>query len=468
MEKYRVIKFGGSGLRSASDLEQIARVLELYQQPVIIVLSAFNGVTDQLEKVLSHSTNIYREGTKLIKHLREMKSNIIDSVFQESTIKNELKKELENRLEKLDKSLLASQCIGEVPDFLRDDILSYGERLSSLVVSGYLKEQGLKINELLPEDIPLLTDGVYGNATVDYELCSLSVNDKLEGQSFVIPGFYGVSKKGKKTLLGRGGSDYSAASVAKCVNAESLDVWKDVNGFLSADPRLIDNARDIKYLSYDEASEIAYFGSEILHPRTVEPLRAAKIPLRVYNIRDYSRWPEPHTLINQEKEISAEIIKSISYSDSLALITLSGAGVGIKGGVLAQITRILDQYGINIKSVLTSQIAINLLIDQEVIKKALELLKNADIKSVENISVSEDISVIAAVGEGLVHFDGLASGIFTAVARKKINVEMICFGASSVAVYFVVKSTNRLETVKALHDYYFSTEKHLTSKQKTY
>jgi aspartate kinase/aspartokinase/homoserine dehydrogenase 1 len=465
MKKNRVIKFGGSVLRTTSDLEKVARIADLYEQPVLIVLSAFKGVTDHLEHALSHPTNIYNSGKIVIKHLQKMKSNIIDSLFEESNLKNELKRELENRLEKLEKSLLAAHCIGEVPEFLRDDVLSYGERLSSLIVSGYLKYLGFEIDELLPEDIPLLTDGVYGNATVDSELSSVSLQERLNNRSAVIPGFYGVTQKGKKTLFGRGGSDYSAACIANCVDAESLDVWKDVNGFYSADPKRFQDAKEIKKLSYDEASEIAYFGSEILHPRTAEPLRAKGIPLNIYNFMNFQNWPEPNTHINGESTISSEIIKSIAYSDNCAYIKLSGAGIGFKGGVLAKVTEILNKNGINIKSVLTSQTAINLLFEQNDVSRAKELMEKASIKSVEEIILVDDISVIAAVGEGLIHYDGIASGIFTAVAQKEINVEMICFGASSVAAYFVVKTRQREETVEAIHNYYFNTKKRLKSEK---
>jgi len=465
MKKIRVIKFGGSVLRTASDLEKVAMIAGLYEQPIVIVLSAFNGVTDQLELALSHPTNIYNKGKDVIKHLQKMKSNIIDSLFKESNLKNELHKELEDRLEKLDKSLLAAHCIGEVPEFLRDDVLSYGERLSSLIVSCYLKHLGFELDELLPEDIPLITDGIYGNATVDSELSSISLQDKLNKRSAVIPGFYGVSRKGKKTLFGRGGSDYSAACIANCVDAESLDVWKDVNGFYSADPKRFQDAKEIKNLSYDEASEIAYFGSEILHPRTAEPLRAKGIPLKIHNFMNFQNWPEPNTHINGESTISSEVIKSIAYSDNCAYIKLSGAGIGFKGGVLAKVTGILNKNGINIKSVLTSQTAINLLLEQNDVLKAEELVEKAGIISVEEINLVDDISVIAAVGEGLTHYDGLASGIFTAVAKKGINVEMICFGASSVAAYFVVKTRQRKETVEAIHNFYFKTKKRLKSEK---
>ena len=460
MYNYRIIKFGGSNLRSSSDIEEIYKVLGYYDQPVIVVMSAFYGVTNQLENVIKSSGNSYNKGKKLINYLWAYKTGIIDELIHNSQLKDELKQELGDRLESLERSIFAVHCIGDLPDFLEDEILSYGERLSSFIFSGFLRSKGFNCNELLPEDIPFITDGVYGKASVDCELNTLAIQKKLNGMSYIVPGFYGVSKQGKTTLLGRGGSDYLAACIANCINAKSLDVWKDVNGFMSADPEYIDNPWELEVLSYNEASEIAYFGSEILHPRTAEPLRSKNIPIKIYNIRDFSNWPSPHTFISQEGSVSNQVIKSISHSNSFAIIRLAGAGVGVKPGVLAHITRLFDQNRINIKSVLTSQIAINVLLEKDDIEAAIALLKNDDIKAVESISVNHDISVVAAVGEGMVHYEGIASEIFTAVAEKGINVQLICFGASPVALYFVVENRKRLEAVRAIHNYFFSPKKH--------
>jgi len=460
MYNYRIIKFGGSNLRSSSDIEELYNVLNYYERPVIVVMSAFYGVTDQLENVIRSSGNILNKGKRLINYLWEYKTGIIDEVIQNSRLKDDLKEELANRLESLEKSIFAVHCIGDLPDFLEDEILSYGERLSSVIFSGFLRSKGFNCKELLPEDIPFITDGVFGKASVNYELNASAIQEKLNGSSYIIPGFYGVSKQGKITLLGRGGSDYLAACIANCVNAKSLDVWKDVNGFMSADPEYIDNPWELEFLSYDEASEIAYFGSEILHPRTAEPLRSKDIPINIYNIRDFSNWPSPHTFISHNGSVSNQVIKSISHSNSFAIIRFAGSGVGAKPGVLAHITRLFDQNRINIKSVLTSQIAINVLLEKDDVQAAMALLENDDIETVESISIKDDIAVIAAVGEGLVHYEGIASEIFTAVAEKGINVQLICFGASPVALYFVVENTKRLEAVKAIHNYFFSPKKH--------
>ena len=162
--------------------------------------------------------------------------------------------------------------IGDIPDFIQDRILSYGEKLSSLLLTIILKYNGINADECLPEDMGLLTDGEFRNATIDFEGSIPNVEKALkEDKVYVVPGFYGISQEGKVTLLGRGGSDYSAAGIARCVRAESLDIWKDVNGYMTADPKMVDAPRRVRKLSYTEAAELSYFGAKILHPRTVEP-----------------------------------------------------------------------------------------------------------------------------------------------------------------------------------------------------
>jgi len=163
--------------------------------------------------------------------------------------------------------------------------MSFGERLSAAIMTSLLQDRGVGCEEVTPEDMQLITDGEFGNAEVDFSASNETVKNRLLGEkTAIVPGFYGVSKEGKVTLFGRGGSDYTAASIASCIGAESLDIWKDVDGFRTADPKLVTDTHGIHQLTYTEAAELAYFGAKILHPRTVEPLMAQRIPIRIFNI----------------------------------------------------------------------------------------------------------------------------------------------------------------------------------------
>ncbi|MFP4622086.1 MAG: aspartate kinase [Bacteroidales bacterium] len=455
MHHYRVVKFGGSNLRSLSDIKQILEVAGLYHQPLILVFSAFYGITDELTEVLQRCRENKRDIHDFTEKIRQIKYEIFDNYIEDPELNEEAKRSLEQRFEELQKKLMGVHYIGDIPEFLRDEILSYGERFSSLIFSYVLRANGIPCKELLPEDIPFYTDGEYRNATIETELSRDHFKKYLDGTLYIIPGFYGISRENKVNLLGRGGSDYSAAAIANCINAESLDVWKDVDGFLSADPDIVDDTRNVGHLTYSESAELAYFGSKILHPRTVEPLRKYNIPVNIYNIRNVTDISKPLTVISEKGNVSREVIKSISYSDDFGIVKLGGSGVGVKPGILARITSVLDQANINIKSVITSQIAINILLDVRDLNHAERLIRNEEIKGIESISAVSDISVVAVVGEGLTTQYGIAAKTFRAVAEKGINIEMISFGASHVAAYFIVNNACKSETVRAIHDEFF-------------
>jgi bifunctional aspartokinase / homoserine dehydrogenase 1 len=456
---YKVVKFGGSNLRDINGIKQIQKAVKNYNQPLIIVVSAFYGITNRLIEVIDQSLKDKTVVDAFINDVFSQKLKVILKTVSNENLILDFKHELDLRLNKLRGFLLGIAYIQDIPPFLYDEILSYGEKLSSLVLTYILKEDNVTCEEAFPENIGLITDGEFKNATVDYKASELNLKLRLsENKTYVIPGFYGVSKSKKITLLGRGGSDYSAAAIASCLNADSLDLWKDVKGFLSADPTIIKDAVNIKSLTYAEASELAYFGSKILHPRTPEPLVNRKIPIRILNINDPDEGINPLTIINGKETFASNVIKSVSYSDDFGILKLLGSGVGIKPGILAKTTTELDNSGINIQSVITSQTAINILLSHDDLFNAKKIIESADIHGVNSLIVCDKISIIAAVGEGLTSKYGIAGRVFSSVARKGINVEIISFGASSVAMYFIVNQDDRNETMIQIHKEFFTNE----------
>ncbi len=456
---YKVVKFGGSNLRDINGIKQIQKAVKNYNQPLVIVVSAFYGITNRLIEVINQSVLDKAVVDTFINEIFSQKLKVILKTVSGEDHIYEFKNELDSRLNKLRDFLLGIAYIQDIPPFLYDEILSFGERLSSLVLTYILKEANISCTEIFPEEIGLFTDGEFKNATVNYKLSEKTLKTNLEeNKTYVIPGFYGISNQGKVTLLGRGGSDYSAAAIASCLNADSLDLWKDVKGFLSADPTIISDAVNIESLTYSEAAELAYFGSKILHPRTPEPLVHKKIPIRILNIKDSHEGINPLTIINGKETYAHNVIKSVSYSDDFGMLKLLGSGVGIKPGILAKTTTVLDKSGINIQSVITSQTAINILLSHDDLFNAKKIIENADIHGVNSILVCDKISIIAAVGEGLASKYGVAGRVFTSVARKGINIEIISFGASSVAMYFIVNQNDRNETMKQIHYEFFSKE----------
>jgi len=452
---YHVLKFGGSNLKKKDDILRIVDVIGKYDTSLVIVVSAFYGVTDILVNALEKVKNDESAITELIDTLLALKKETLEEVIDDPAVREEILTAVKTRMEQLKRYLQGVNFFGDTPAFVNDTILSYGERLSALMLTAILKYYKLDAEEMLPEELGLITDGEYNNATVDFELTGDNLKKALEGKKLVVvPGFYGVSAKGKTTLLGRGGSDYSAAAIAKCINALSLDLFKDVDGFLTADPRYVDSPKRIEKLSYMESAELSYFGAKILHPRTVEPLREKGIPIRIYNIASVDDLSQPLTTIQNASDVHDDVIKSVTFSDDIGILKLKGAGIGNKPGILAKVSSAMDKAGINIKSVITSQTTINILLEMSHLSKSVDLVKGLDLHSVSELIAEDDISVIAAVGNGIMEKVGLAGRIFTAVSLKGINIEIISVGASPVAAYFIVKKYDRAATIKAIHDEY--------------
>ncbi|MFP4024650.1 MAG: aspartate kinase [Thiohalospira sp.] len=456
---YQVVKFGGSNLRDIHGIKKVIKAVKSYNKPLVIVVSAFYGMTNRMIEAVESSARGELEINRFLAEILQEKLTLIRQIIADNELVFQYQNELESRLNKVKGYLTSLKYINETPPFIYDEVLSHGEKLSSLTLFYILKYFDEDCSETLPEDIGLYTDGEYKNASVDYGRTKISLKEVFTiNQTYIVPGFYGISSSGRTTLLGRGGSDYSAAAIAACLNADSLDLWKDVEGFLSANPEIVPDSVNVEELTYDEASELAYFGSQILHPRTTDPLAKENIPIRIMNINKSGEGIKPITIIHQKKKVTNDVIKSVAFSDNFGILKLSGSGVGVKPGILAKSAVALDNAGMNIQSVITSQTAINILLTNGDLAEAKKIIQQKDIHGISDIEISNNISVIAAVGQGLVSKSGIAGRIFSAVARKGINIKIICFGASKVAMYFIVDKNDRNETVKAIHKEFFTSE----------
>ena len=451
-----VVKFGGSNLRSKEEIHRIVQVVKNYDQPLIVVVSAFYGVTNYLVDSLEKAPHDEDIANKTVQYLYDLKIGSLNFFIKDATLLNETIRLIREQLDELKNYLHGIALTGDASKALEDHVLSYGEKLSAIFLNGIFTSQGLDSKVRFPESIGLITDGEFGNASADFHLSTNRVRESLNGDLiYVIPGFYGVSQDQKTTLFGRGGTDYAAAAIARCVGSTSLDIWKDVNGFLSSDPKLVDNPVLIERLSYNEAAELAYFGAKILHPRTVEPLTDPRISVRIFNIYGELDVNRPLTIISREKSVQSGVVKSVTYSDDFGLLKLKGPGVGLKPGILAKVTTALHLAGINISSVLTSQISINILLAKKDLQNAYAVVSAIELSAVGKLQIEDDISVVAAVGHGITDNYGIAARIFTALASVGINVLMSCSGASPIVSYYLVQTSDRTPSVKAIHREFF-------------
>ena len=466
MSAQTVVKFGGSNLKNSSDFIRLARIVKAYNRPLVIVVSATFGLTNKIEGIIGSSINDHTLIAGFIENLKTGQVNLVNQNIHDERLQNECLHILHQRTEGLEVILQRIAIIGEVSPSLHDLALSYGERLSSVLLSHILTAHGIACEEILPENLGLITDGHFGDATVNFARSAPKVKAQLnEDKTYVVPGFYGISADGEVTLLGRGGSDFSAAAIAHCIDARYLDIWKDVNGFLSADPRFVPNARHIAKLSYNEAAELAYFGARILHPGTISPLKAKKSPLRIFNIENHDNILFPATTINGSAELHPGVIKSIAFSDDFGILRLKGAGVGARSGILAEVTNRLDHEKINIKSVITSQISINILLSVSDLEKALKSITDNPLATVHEIETVTNISVVAVVGEGLMEQTGIMYKVLEAAASQNINIRTIVMGASEVSAYLIVDQSDRNLTINIIHQNLFETDKQLNTQQ---
>jgi len=460
-----VVKFGGSNLKSPHDIEKIVQALRAYNRPIVAVVSAFYGITNQLAQTLEAAATDVEAAEAFDSFLRNLKEGIIRGAMTSPEEIARTQAELGVRLESLRRYFLGVHYLGEISPSARDRILSYGERLSSFLLAAIFRDRGFDAVEVLPEDLGLETIGDFGNASVNYDKSAPTVAAALEGERiFVVPGFYGISVEGKPTLLGRGGSDYSAAAIARCIKAESLDIWKDVDGFLTADPGKVQGPQEIGTLSYREAAELSYFGARILHPRTVEPLRELSIPIRLFNIDRIAEGLVPRTYIGPDSQDMADSegnplthrVKSLTYSHDFGILRLSGSGVGQAPGILSKVTSALASREINIKSVVTSQTAINLFLSEVDLESARKTVASLDLPSVTRLEGLNDLSIIALVGEGLSEDEQIPWRFVRALSESGVGVKVLTLGASESAAYAVLARDQVERGIAAVHKAFFA------------
>ena len=454
----KVMKLGGGCLKDGDSFVRAAEIIHNAAEPCAVVVSAAKGVTDILIGSVREAEAGGETAVETLDSLRDRHRALVEGSIRQREIREEVLRTIEDRLKKLEKLLLAVSFAGEVSPSLYANIVSYGERLAAIVLSATLRAAGMVSEAWDSDDIGMITEEAYDNATVDIEEFRKNIAPHARrifaaGGVPVITGFFGRTPEGKVSTFGRNGSDYSSAVVAVVLDASCLEVWKDVDGFMSADPDLVPGAVPIRRLSRLEAAELSYFGAKILHPRTFEPFSGRDIAVV---IRNFLEPGQPGTEILAEGVETDAVVKSVTSNSKIALLRIHGPGVGFKPGVIGKIGRRLADAGVNITSVITSQTCINLIVDKADAAKGLEQIRTMTNGIVQRVDLKDDITLIAAVGEGLLRKAGIAARMFSSVSKAGINIEMISTGASEVAAYFIVGRKDAAAAVAAIHDAFFN------------
>jgi aspartate kinase len=458
-----VMKFGGTAINSADKVIHVANIIKSQKErknDVIVVVSAMRGMTDEL---LAMSEDV-KTGDKVsianfLKNMTKSHLSIIDLAVKDVKLKNEAKYTITTLLEELKDILGGIVLLTEITPRSLDYLMSFGERLSTPIVSFVLRDLGMAAQHLTGKEAGILTDSNFGEARPLMDTTKLRLAHKIEPllKANVIPvitGFIGADQHGNTTTIGRGGSDYAATIISAGINADEVWLWSDVDGLMTADPKIVGDATVIKEVSFAEAMEMALFGAKYMHPRALEPVIDTKIPIR---IRNTFNLQHEGTLISQDlpKE-SQKIVKSITAIRHTALIDVGGGG-GMVGapGMAAKIFSALAKNKVNIMMISQSpsESSISMVVRKNDLDKAIITLDlNLLGKVVKQVSVNDDVAVVAVVGSGMRGIKGVAARVFNAVAKRNVNVIMIAQGSSELNLAFVVKDSDCEQAVRALHD----------------
>jgi aspartate kinase/aspartokinase/homoserine dehydrogenase 1 len=438
----RIIRFGGSNIGNTSSINNLRKLLSKSSGRNLIVVSAIPDLLDWIEKRIDF---VFKES--LSSNELEFQLNI----FYKKRTGEEANLKYLKLSEQLISLLKGIALIGDYSQALKDQVLSFSEKLSVEILQTQWKSLGEKVEIVWPEKIILNASADFGNAT----FLSVDKNyiNSLANAVYLVPGSYGISTNGKIVRSGRTAADYTAAFLTAFLGIDKLELWGLDNLFQKADPNIVSNRPVIDRLTYSEASELAYFDHYSFHPRTVEPLELKHTPIQVLDTSDANG--KISTIINTETYVDDKIVKSVACSDDISLLKLDGPGVGLKPGILAKITTRLNDAGINIKSVITSQISINIILEKDTGEKALKIIQKLGFSTVKEIHLLKDVSLVGIIGHGMQQNYGVSAKIFTAVAQNKINVVLSGSGASDLVSYLVVKSDDKEKSVKVIYDAFF-------------
>lgn len=439
----RIIRFGGSYIGYIDSVRSLTGYLQKDTTRTFVVVSAIPELLEWIEQSLEQIFHAQPASEKL--NLK------IDSFFTNRVEENPTTN-YSNLSEQLVNLLKGIALIGDYSPALKDQVISFAEKLSVEILLAQLKRIGRDFRVLLPEEISLKATADFGNATfVSVDTAFIAA---LPRSVYFVPGTYGITENGKVVRAGKTAADYTAAFLTAFLDAEKLELWGLDLDFYKADPAIVQNPPLIERLTYSEASELAYFDHYSFHPRTVEPLEHKHIPIQVLNT--LTNPGKVDTIINTETFVDDKIVKSVACSDDISLLKLDGPGVGLKPGILARVTTALNDAGINIKSVITSQISINFILEKGTGDRALRVVEKLGFTAVKEIHLVKDVSLIGIIGHGMQQNYGVSAKIFTAVAQHRINVVLSGSGASDLVSYLVVKSSNKEKSVLEIYNAFFN------------
>ena len=455
----KVLKFGGSSVANSENIQKVLAIVkqESKNEKVAVVVSAFGKTTDQLISAGNKALKNIADAKETLETIKELHDQIITDLI--TTHKKEVSSEVADLFKKLVSIYEGLYLLQELSDKTLAKISSFGERLSSLIIANAAKELFDATHE---ESRKLITtNNDYLNAQVNFKITDVNITsffDKNKHQVVFLGGFISSNSNHETTTLGRGGSDYSASIYAAALGAKELQIWTDVSGMFTANPRVVKQASPISEISYEEAMELSHFGAKVLYPPTIQPSLRKEIPIRIKNTFD----PENlGTLISNNPKNGNEV-KGISHIENISLITIEGGGmVGIPG-FSQRLFETLSRQKINIVFITqaSSEHSICVGLYENDAAKASELLDDTfrseiDRKKIKPIIVENNLAIIAVVGESMKNHQGLSGQMFSALGKNNVNVRAIAQGSSEKNISAVINKRDAKKALNTLHEQFF-------------
>lgn len=443
----KVMKFGGTSMGSVDALGRTASIIQRGDARKAVVVSAMSGVTNSLIACM-------RDRPDTAAFLEQLRAKYADCAreLMPAAQYDAYREELDASLSGLGARLDARKGVDEDP-VLEDAISSWGERLSTITLANILRGRGVGSVALSAEEAGIVAEGLPANGSADLAATHANLARTVlplleEGTVPIITGYYGTDAAGRPLTFGRGGSDYSGAVVANALDANCCEIWTDVNGFMTADPRAVPEARTVDEMDYGEAAELAYFGAKVLHPRTIEPVRRKGIPLLVRNTFD----PDGRgTLIRSQKCNSPEMLRSVAAKGDLSIIKIYSSEIVYNPGLISRLIGSVSEAAVNTYAISTSLSTLAVALPSSAMTGVLRRLEALQESQIEKMTVKHNVSLICCVGDNMINTFGVAARVFATVSESGANVEMISEGASDVALNFLVPSDRAGDVVRSIH-----------------
>lgn len=458
----KVMKFGGTSVGSATNIANVKKIISTVNEPIVVVVSAFKGITDKLlmtsQLAAAGDYSYEREFREIV----EQHVTVVSKLDISESQRENLAVDVNKLLDELRNIFKGVFLINDLSPKTSDKIVSYGERLSTLIISyAFADYETLDVTQLIK------TDCAFGKHTPDIEISNQLIRNAFDNSSkkVLVAGFISTCKTtGEITNLGRGGSDYTAALFASALDAKILEIWSDVDGFMSADPKVINNAHVIENLTFTEATELCNFGAKVIYPPTIFPVYHKNIPIRIKNT---FKPDAPGTYISHNGEIkkSKAMIKGISSISDSCLITVQGLGmVGIIG-VNFRIFKALAKNGISVflVSQASSENSTSIGVRSADAELAVHVLeeefeKEISLGSINRVLLETELATVAIVGENMKYTPGIAGKLFETLGKSGISVIACAQGASEVNISFVIKNKYLRKALNSIHDSFFLSE----------